>query len=133
MTDFAEKYPWTKVTMNRVEPWRAIGTGWFDDIDEWCPGWTKIIEAAAIRVQHIIDTHPGCTCEVQQFKEKFGSIRLYMTCSQDVNTLIYDVVRDLEILSMHTCMNCGAEAEIRDDWSYIVCLCDECANKTNKI
>ena len=34
MTDFAEKYPWTKVTMNRVEPWRAIGTGWFDDIDE---------------------------------------------------------------------------------------------------
>jgi hypothetical protein len=95
MTDFLEKYPWTKVTMNRVEPWRPIGSGWFDDIDEWCPGWMKIIEATAIRIQTIIDTHPGCTCEIQQFKEKFGSIRLYITCSQDVNALIYDVVKDL--------------------------------------
>lgn len=133
MTDFAEKYPWTKVTMNRVEPWRAIGSGWFDDIDDWCPGWMKIIEDAAIRVQSIIDAHPGCTYEIQQFKEKLGSIRLYMTCSQDVNALIYDVVRELEILSMHTCMSCGAEAKLRDIRFYTVCFCDKCTNRANKI
>lgn len=57
-----------------------------------------------------------------QAKEKFGYLRLYFSFGTDE---IWDIVEEAELKSMETCEICGNKGEIREDLSWILCLCDE--------
>ena len=62
MNEWLEKYPWTKVEDNRVEPWRIIGSSWLEDLEEYAPGWLNITHAMCSAVQDVIDKLDGIKC-----------------------------------------------------------------------
>ena len=125
MFDWVENYPWTKVTSNNVEPWRQIGSSWMDFIEREMPGWFGITAGMCAAVQGVIDAHPGSSVEIMQFKEKYGSARLYFTSTEDIFAEVDDIIHAYELKSATTCIKCGKEGKKRYD-SWIVTLCDDC-------
>lgn len=61
-----------------------------------------------------------------QVKEKFGSLRFYITSGTDK---MYSYINEAERLSIKTCEKCGKPSKIRDDRWYIKCLCGSCNEK----
>lgn len=61
-----------------------------------------------------------------QVKEKYGSLRLYHNGNKDIDK----ITNEAEILSCHTCQECGKIGkQIGDYWIYT--MCKECAEKNN--
>jgi len=55
-------------------------------------------------------------------KEKYGTLRFYMSCETDE---ISDLIAEAEALSSQTCENCGALAKMRGTrWMEV--KCDDC-------
>lgn len=124
MNEWLEKYPWTKVEDNRVEPWRTIGSSWFEDLEEYAPGWLNISHAMCSAVQDVIDKHPGSFVSIIQFKEKFGEARVYYAASKDISDKVHDIIMAFSRASEQTCIKCGAAGKIRGDLPWIRPLCD---------
>ena len=124
MNEWLEKYPWTKVEDNRVEPWRTIGSSWLEDLEEYAPGWLNITRAMCSAVQDVIDKHPGSFVSIIQFKEKFGEARVYYTASKDISDKVHDIIMAFSRASEQTCIKCGAAGKIRGDLPWIRPLCD---------
>lgn len=124
MSEWLEKYPWTKIEDNSVEPWRLIGSSWFDELEEDMPGWVNITHAMCAAVQDIIDKHPGSFVSIIQFKEKFGEARVYYTASEDISDKVEDIITAFSRASEETCIKCGAAGKIRGDLAWILPLCD---------
>lgn len=124
MSEWLEKYPWTKIEDNSVEPWRLIGSSWFDDLEEDMPGWVNITHAMCAAVQDVIDKHPGSFVSIIQFKEKFGEARVYYTASEDISDKVEDIITAFSRASEETCIKCGAAGKIRGDLAWILPLCD---------
>lgn len=123
MSEWLEKYPWTKVEDNSVEPWRLIGSSWFDELEEDMPGWVNITHAMCAAVQDVIDKHPGSFVSIIQFKEKFGEARVYYTASEDISDKVEDIITAFSRASEETCIKCGAAGKIRGDLAWILPLC----------
>lgn len=60
-----------------------------------------------------------------QVKEKFGTLRFYLTCGTDE---MYDAIRVAEEESARTCEECGMPGEQRGG-GWILTLCDRCHNE----
>ena len=123
MSEWLEKYPWTKVEDNLVEPWRLIGSSWFDDLEQYAPGWLKITHAMCTAVQDVIDRHPGSFVSITQFKEKFGEARVYYVASEDITDKVDDIITAFSRASEQICIKCGAAGKIRGDLAWILPLC----------
>lgn len=132
MSEWLERYPWTKVEDNRVEPWRPIGSSWFDDFEEDMPGWSNITHAMCAAVQDVIDRHPGSSVSILQFKEKFGEARVYYVASEDISVSVGNIIAAFERASEQTCIKCGAAGKIRGDLAWILPLCDAHYEETPK-
>ena len=132
MSEWLKKYPWTKVECNRVEPWRPIGSSWFDDLEEEMPGWVNIAHAMCAAVQDVIDRHPGSSVSIFQFKEKFGEARVCHEASEDIRDKVHDIITAFSQASEQTCLKCGTAGKIRGDLYWILPLCDTHYEETLK-
>lgn len=94
-------------------------------------GWLGIIEEAAAKLEPLIAQwikdnpdeievwgHPRAS----QIKEKFASMRFYMTSATDE---MYAIVSEAERKSQTTCEECGQPGELRGN-SWVYTACDKC-------
>jgi hypothetical protein len=91
----------------------CVGPGWHPLIRELSHGIEKIIRAFPLEEQQAI--------RVVQVKEKFGSLRFYMSfCVEEIEELITEA----ENKSAITCDVCGASGRIRGT-GWLSARCDE--------
>lgn len=91
-------------------------------------GWFKIIYDLSKKLTELIRALPSvdhCCFRASQVKEKFGTLRFYMTCETDEMTAAIDEAVEL---SEKTCELCGQPGELRNE-SWIVVKCDDCNKK----
>jgi hypothetical protein len=89
-------------------------------------GWYQLIDSLCSTIQNQCD-NSGVQTEALQVKEKFGTLRFYITCWDDY---IYGAIDMAEKMSSHICENCGAVGKIRGA-SWLVTLCDKCEEQKN--
>lgn len=108
--------------------WGFPSDGWFLIIWNLSEKLEKMIIALPERTE---DTWGNCRedCCASQVKEKFGTLRFYMTGSTpEMETLIDKA----EELSRITCESCGAVGRLRGGgWYYTAC--DDCAKEEDKL
>ena len=84
------------------------------------PGWHDLINAVFQWVEELGETE----WQSSQIKQKYGGLRVYYDgYPGDFGDMIIEAA---EIVSFHTCEECGAPGTLRDD-GYRQALCDECA------
>jgi len=66
--------------------------------------------------------------EIQQVKEKFGTLRFYCSCEPEGRPLIEFVER----MSENICEYCGDRGESREDLSWVSTLCNRCYTPKRK-
>jgi len=91
-------------------------------------GWADLIEDLSIKIEAILE-RMGLDSEIfaVQVKEKYGTLRFYMSCETDE---IIDLISEAESLSSKVCENCGEPAKMRGiHWMEV--KCDKCY-KDNK-
>lgn len=103
---------------------------------ECASGWCNIIYDLSIKIEKILNDYAenhkvpeGEEYErfemfAVQVKEKYGTLRFYMSCETDEIT---DLIHEAQALSSQTCENCGAPAKMRGK-SWIEVKCDTCFN-----
>lgn len=62
----------------------------------------------------------GYRCCASQVKEKFGTLRFYMTCETDK---MDKLIEEAEQLSSITCEECGKKGKTRNDLGWVRTLC----------
>lgn len=85
-----------------------VGFGWMGIIDNLC---------SEIEKSECVDN----IC-IEQVKEKFGTLRFYVS---NANDEVYKLINKAENLSAKTCEDCGEPGEIKIG-SWIRTLCDTC-------
>ena len=130
-----ERFPFLRVTNNSVEPWLTEEDSWAESIPI---GWrNSFFEDMCNELTNALGEHVDAF-EIEQLKEKYGSMRLYwawkgMHCPvredeipnrlDDTINAIIDKYTDI---SYHTCVRCGATAtKYTKPW--ILPVCDKCA------
>ena len=108
--DLAAKYP----KIFKSDFYFECGDGWYNLLDTVC----KCIQNYIDR-QPISDPVPQVTAD--QVKEKFGTLRFYVTGGDRTTD---GMIESAENLSAHICEVCGNRGEVRDG-SWIRTLCDE--------
>lgn len=109
---------------------------------ECSDGWYDLINTLCADIYHYFNTKyegVGYNDEkyfhevpkhfsVQQVKEKFGSLRFYISSAP---MEIFDMVRTAENKSYRICEECGKNGNgfYRDDMPWIRTLCDKCLDK----
>jgi hypothetical protein len=103
-------------------------------IFECADGWYEIVHDLSIKIEKILEDYAERHkvpegeefAEIEMFaiqvKEKYGTLRFYMSTSTDE---IQNLIDDAEALSSQTCENCGSPAKMRGIHWYEV-KCDKC-------
>ena len=101
---------------------------------ECSSGWKDIIRDLSLKIERILEEdaekypipegeeNDYCEMYAVQVKEKYGTLRFYMSCETDQ---ICDLIRETEALSSQTCEICGAFGKMRGKTWYEV-RCDGC-------
>lgn len=116
---FAWRYPWMAINKNGGTHAEDFPSGW------WAKFGLEMIEEIdlAYRETYRSDFMTEIVPEVLQIKEKYGTLRFYISpCPEKVS----DVISKYEKLSSEICIKCGAPAtKVTNDW--IMYWCDHCA------
>lgn len=110
-----KSYP--KLYRNRM--YFACGDGWFEIIDELSKNLEPLIE----EIEGLDEVWMPYVTDV---KEKWGTLRFYMSCETDKMSKF---IREAELKSKVTCEACGSPGKIRGG-HWIVTLCDKCDKKS---
>ena len=91
------------------------------------PGWADLIEVLCNELQDI-GIREGFEFSkdeplVNQVKEKFGTLRFYVSSATDA---MYDAIEKFEKLSEETCENCGKYGILREIRRWYFTRCDAC-------
>lgn len=92
-------------------------------------GWFDLIYEASKKIEAILVAMPEeerKNFKASQVKEKFGTLRFYMTGHNDS---IEEIIDQAHERSTVTCEDCGKEGKLRGNRRWIVTLCDECDAK----
>jgi hypothetical protein len=101
---------------------------------ECCSGWHDIILDLSLKIERILEKNPlknqalegdePIYCEIfaLQVKEKYGTLRFYMSCETQE---IRDLIQEAEALSSQTCCYCGEPGKMRISY-WIEVMCDKC-------
>jgi len=96
-------------------------------------GWYTIISQLTHAISHYCEKE-NITVDVLQIKEKFGSLRYYVSINSDNHkdfTAINTLIMYAEWLSESACIDCGNSAKIENHNGWYVPVCDNC-NKNVK-
>ena len=96
------------------------GIGWYDLLEELCLELEKIIEMAEInsKLPEGEDSY-SAYLYAEQIKEKFGTLRFYMSAAKDE---IYAKIDKAEARSEITCEACGKPGKLnREKWLKVRC------------
>jgi hypothetical protein len=110
--DFVKLCP---LLYNKIRPNRIF----FDS------GWDNLVKDVSIKIEKIIEKMPE---EVQsnfyatQIKEKFGSLRFYMSNSTEE---IDQLIKEAERKSVEICECCSRPGTIKPS-PWLKCLCESC-------
>lgn len=118
--------PWYKVIWGKIVVWwkhiRYPENVWYGGglrretaLRSVGKGWSQLIN-------NLYDAKPKKT-EVLQVKEKYGTLRFYISSSTE---WYFDLIEFYESLSGTICEQCGRPGKLREDRSWILTLCDEC-------
>ncbi len=102
------------------------GIGWYDLLEELCLELEKIIETAEIN-SNLPEGEESYSAYLyaEQIKEKFGSLRFYMSAATND---IYALIDKAEAKSEVTCENCGLPGKMSNEkWMKI--RCQNCGDK----
>lgn len=92
-----------------------------DWIDQVGPGWAGILTELDADLQRV---SPGYT--VNQIKEKFGTLRAYISAPPETFDAVQDLVRAAEKKSESTCEQCGEPGELCRPRRWYLTLCINC-------
>lgn len=82
-------------------------------------GWTGIVDSMLVKL-----LNAGWDKDLQQIKEKFGILRVYIGEATDYQV---QIVAEAEMLSRTTCYTCGTDfARLRNCCGWLITLCAEC-------
>jgi hypothetical protein len=98
------------------------------------PGWYDLVFELSMKIESLLkdysetfDSIEGeeniyCEMYAMQLKEKYGTLRLYMSCETN---MIAELIHEYEARSYHICENCGQPGKIRGSKWYEV-RCNQC-------
>lgn len=104
----------------------SCGDGWYHIIDTLCRNIQAHIDQNIRGLDKEDAEHYQVT--VEQVKEKFGSLRFYISGGDDY---IQGMIVMAEALSSKTCEDCGAKAEVTTK-GWIKNLCHNCNDRQKK-
>jgi hypothetical protein len=78
-------------------------------------GWWPLVREVCQR----LDETGG---KIHQVKEKFGGLRIYAHCNEEVSKLI----NEAEAKSYQICEECGSEEDVTSEGGWIKTLCKQC-------
>lgn len=123
-----KKYP-TLFTEIYGDP-RKTCMAWGVDCSD---GWYSIIDALCSQLEPLCvaenkkltkkQLKEGYEYRLSQVKEKYGTLRVYMSFSTDK---MEDLIDEAEILSAHVCEKCGDNGELRSRLPWMLTLCNKC-------
>ena len=116
--ELREKYP-TLFSNHEMEPITLFGI-------EHGPGWNHITEALCDGLSKTFKnkTDPPV---IQQIKQKFGTLRVYMSHVDEEADILIDFA---ESLASNTCEKCGKPGKLNDKGWWMV-LCEGCNTKSS--
>lgn len=90
-------------------------------------GWFDILRTLSVKIENLLERDEGkYDSPVEMFaiqvKEKYGTLRFYMSCGTDE---IDELIKETEALSTQTCEVCGMPAKMRGVRWFEV-RCDKC-------
>ena len=96
-------------------------------------GWNHILEQLFSKIEKRLSENndlrdPDMGFRIDQIKEKFGSLRIYVTT---MDNQIHDWVNEAEKASGITCEICGNEGSLHKKGIWLKTLCSNCAEKMN--
>lgn len=100
--------------------WGFPGDGWYNLIREAAEKLEPLIKAYAIEFPN------KPVPRASQVKEKFGTLRFYLSHGTDE---MRKIIEDAEIKSANTCEDCGEYGKLRKG-SWLLTLCDKCHKKS---
>jgi hypothetical protein len=98
------------------------------------PGWFTLLHNLCLSIDGHLkwknrDAEHKLVVEVSQIKEKFGGLRFY---TGPIDDTIDGMISFAEVMSIHTCEQCGSPGKRRNDIGWIQTLCDEHYNQVKK-
>ena len=91
-------------------------------------GWEPLLRDLSAKLEAAIKALPADQqpdYKASQVKEKFGTLRFYLTMGSDE---MYDLIEVAEVVSSNTCEGCGQPGAMHSDgWMFV--SCDPCAAK----
>jgi hypothetical protein len=108
---------------------KSYAIAWGFECDD---GWFSIIDNLSNKIQKIIQTLPEEDRQhyyVVQCKEKFGTLRYYMSGETKEMT---EAIQEAEDLSVTTCEFCGKAGKLDCSQHWIKTLCPDCSELRNK-
>ena len=110
------KYDFPDLFNARIEI--SCGDGWFEILH-------KIYTEISLYLNAPINKKLKEKFYVTQIKEKFGTLRFYVSISEPV---IDDIINKYEDMSFDTCEICGKNATMRTKNGWIITICTTCAD-----
>lgn len=104
----------------------SCGDGWYHIIDTLCRNIKFHVEQQQRNLDE--DEKEHYEVVVEQVKEKFGSLRFYISGGDEY---IHGMIAMAESISAKTCEYCGAKAELTTK-GWIKNICFKCNNKEKK-
>jgi hypothetical protein len=89
-------------------------------------GWYWLIDMLCSQLQWDIDNNKHPQLEAVQVKEKFGTLRFYVSHSDDKQD---GMICFAELLSGKVCEHCGSTEEVSQTKGWIITLCKKCMKK----
>jgi len=91
-------------------------------------GWEPLIRELSEKIETYNKEHPDNPVEATQIKEKYGSLRFYVSNYPDK---IDKLIDEAETKSETTCELCGKESKGISGKGWYVNYCDECLKRKN--
>jgi hypothetical protein len=105
-------------TLFEKKTYMDCGDGWFDLLRDL----TKKLEQYAKAYYEKYGREQSCLMYPIQIKEKYGTLRFYMSCETDET---YAMIEQTEHVSAITCERCGKPGKLRceNGWYEVRCGC----------
>lgn len=93
-------------------------------------GWFWLLDCLCNHLQFDIDRNGYPQLEAVQVKEKFGTLRFYVSGANEKQQAMISFA---EFLSSSICERCGSNKNVTQTEGWIQTLCEECKRKYNEL